>query len=103
MSDMGAHLSRQILEEVRDRMSRKNSSSLEDLFAILKSILIEKLSNYERSFEIDTQLPHVIMMVGVNGVGKTTSIGKLASYYRSQGHKPVLACGDLFELPLLSS
>ncbi|MDF4897178.1 signal recognition particle-docking protein FtsY, partial [Vibrio parahaemolyticus] len=69
----------------------------EALYGLLKEEMAEILSKVERPLEIDSnKTPYVILMVGVNGVGKTTTIGKLAKQFQTQGKKVMLAAGDTF-------
>ncbi|MCV5223920.1 zeta toxin family protein, partial [Escherichia coli] len=67
------------------------------LYGLLKEEMAEILSKVEQPLEIDSnKTPYVILMVGVNGVGKTTTIGKLAKQFQTQGKKVMLAAGDTF-------
>ncbi|MCV5343409.1 zeta toxin family protein, partial [Escherichia coli] len=69
----------------------------EALYGLLKEEMAEILSKVEQPLEIDSnKTPYVILMVGVNGVGKTTTIGKLAKQFQTQGKKVMLAAGDTF-------
>ncbi|HJN37347.1 MAG TPA: signal recognition particle-docking protein FtsY [Gammaproteobacteria bacterium] len=96
MSDMGAKSSAKVLEEVRSALSRKVLADQTVLFEVLSQVLIEKLQPFQREDLVLEKPPHVILMVGINGVGKTTTIGKLCGYYRKKGRKLLLASGDTF-------
>ncbi len=95
MADVGASASVEIIESLRERTKEKKISeseeAKEELYSIISEILGEKSDKEEFSGK-----PHVILIVGVNGVGKTTSIGKLANKYVNEGKSVMLAAGDTF-------
>ncbi|MGF6148407.1 Cell division protein FtsY homolog [Kingella potus] len=96
-SDMGIEATDQIMEDVRRRVSLKGLSDGTELRRALKESLYEMLAPLEKPLEIpDNGQPFVIMMAGINGAGKTTSIGKLAKYFQQQGQSVILAAGDTF-------
>jgi fused signal recognition particle receptor len=95
-ADLGVQTSTRLIEGVQEKVSRKELTSPEALRAHLRSEIREILIADEGHFELGPERPQVVMVVGVNGVGKTTTIGKLAAGYRSRGHKVVLAAGDTF-------
>ncbi|MDE9448721.1 zeta toxin family protein, partial [Xenorhabdus bovienii] len=68
----------------------------EALYSKLKEEMSDILTKVDKPLEIEGKSPYVILMVGVNGVGKTTTIGKLARQYQSQGKSVMLAAGDTF-------
>ncbi len=90
--DIGANATVEITEELRDRLQDKKITDPESAMKELKSILVEMLDADQ--FEISS--PAVIMVVGVNGVGKTTTIGKLASRFKKEGKSVVIAAADTF-------
>ncbi len=95
MSDIGAETSAFIIEELKERAKSRSAKEVAELKALLREIVEEVLSSQDTALHLDSS-PSVIMVIGVNGVGKTTSIGKLAHYYKSQGKKVVLAAADTF-------
>src|SRR5690606_34020511 len=100
-SDVGVETTLRIIERIEARVSRDKYVDTKELSAILRDEIILLLGENNRSeftdFELDTtHKPHVIMVVGVNGVGKTTTIGKLASHYTQRGKKVVLGAADTF-------
>ena len=96
-SDMGIEATEHLMDEVRRRVSLKGLSDGRELRQALKEAVYELLSPLEKPLEIpDNDQPFVIMMAGINGAGKTTSIGKLAKYFQSQGKSVILAAGDTF-------
>lgn len=90
--DIGANATVEITEELRDRLQDKKTTDPDLAMKELKSILVEMLD--ADPFEISS--PAVIMIVGVNGVGKTTTIGKLASRFKKEGKSVVIAAADTF-------
>lgn len=95
LSDMGVETTQFIIEELRDRTKSKRLTDGNDVKEELKSIIGEILTEQDSQMHLETT-PSVILVIGVNGVGKTTSIGKLASFYKSQGKKVLLAAADTF-------
>ncbi len=93
-SDVGVDATQFLLERLRTRVTRVESA--EQLRAELREILVELLATLEQPLQIAGAKPYVIMIVGVNGAGKTTSIGKLARYFQAQGFTVILAAGDTF-------
>ncbi|MBR5157522.1 MAG: signal recognition particle-docking protein FtsY [Clostridia bacterium] len=95
MADIGVDTSLYIIEELRKRAKEQSISEAQQLKSVLKEIITEILINQDS--KIDTsKKPTVIMVIGVNGVGKTTSIGKMAAKYSREGKKVVLAAADTF-------
>ena len=94
MSDVGAEVSMQAVEELRQEVSRRGLRGGDEVRGALKEILAGKLQGGGR-LRLET-VPSVILVVGVNGVGKTTTIGKLALALKNQGKKVLLAAGDTF-------
>ena len=94
LADVGYEVSEYLCEELRKEARKRKAKSGEDVVAIFQDIVVDLLST-DKEFDISGS-PAVILIIGVNGVGKTTSIGKLANYYKSQGKKVLLAAGDTF-------
>ncbi|MCL1807768.1 MAG: signal recognition particle-docking protein FtsY [Oscillospiraceae bacterium] len=96
LSDAGAVLANEIVEELRKRCKKESVKLRQDARAVLRTQLIELLENTgKRSLELHTG-PSVVLVTGVNGAGKTTSIGKLAAKLVNEGKKVLLCAGDTF-------
>jgi fused signal recognition particle receptor len=95
LADIGVESTQKILAKLTDAVSRKQLSDPETLFTHLKEQLESALAPYTLPIEINAK-PFVILTVGVNGAGKTTSIAKMAHYFQSQNKKVMLAAGDTF-------
>ena len=96
-SDMGIEATEFLMTDVRKRVSLKGLKDGSELRQALKDAIYDLLKPLEQPLEIpDNGEPFVIMMAGINGAGKTTSIGKLAKYFQSQGKSVMLAAGDTF-------
>lgn len=96
-ADMGIDATQKLLTDVRQRVSLKGLKDAAELKFALKESLSDLLSPLEKSFRLpENTQPCVIMMVGVNGAGKTTSIGKLAKHFQKDGKSVLLAAGDTF-------
>ncbi len=100
-SDVGVHTTLKIIENIEGRVSREKYIGTSQLNAILKSEIIGLMKDNKQEGLSDFELPkrdhpHVVMVVGVNGVGKTTTIGKLANAYRNKGYSVVLGAADTF-------
>lgn len=95
MADIGVETSSYIIEELRDRTKLKRLTDGNDVKEELKNIISEILTEQDCSMHLEST-PSIILVIGVNGVGKTTSIGKLAAHYKSQGKKVMLAAADTF-------
>lgn len=95
-ADMGVDATVHLLKDVRERVSLKGLKDSSELKGALKDSLDELIAPLQQPLDVSTKKPFVIMMVGVNGAGKTTSIGKLAKYFQSQGKSVLLAAGDTF-------
>ncbi|WP_217519866.1 signal recognition particle-docking protein FtsY [Vibrio metschnikovii] len=97
MADVGMETTVKIITSLTEKASRQQLRDGEALYALLKQEMAEMLAKVEKPLQIDSQtMPYVILMVGVNGVGKTTTIGKLAKQFQAQGKKVMLAAGDTF-------
>ncbi len=100
-SDVGVETTLKIIERIENRVSHDKYVNTEELTAILReeitSLLVNDDSNESADYELPKdKKPYVIMVVGVNGVGKTTTIGKLAYHFKKAGHKVVLGAADTF-------
>jgi fused signal recognition particle receptor len=96
-ADVGIEATERILDDLRERVARKQLKDVDALVRALKASMLEILAPCAKPLRIDTtRKPFVILVVGVNGSGKTTTIGKLASRLRGEGHDLVLAAGDTF-------
>ncbi len=95
LSDVGAALSEEIVEELRSRIKEKKLRDSGEVKKELVSIIADILHRGEGELKLETT-PSVILVIGVNGVGKTTTIGKLAASLKSEGKSVLLAAGDTF-------
>ncbi|HHX8310531.1 TPA: signal recognition particle-docking protein FtsY [Vibrio diabolicus] len=97
IADVGMNTTTKIINNLTEKATRGDLKDGEALYGLLKEEMAEILSKVEQPLEIDSnKTPYVILMVGVNGVGKTTTIGKLAKQFQTQGKKVMLAAGDTF-------
>jgi fused signal recognition particle receptor len=97
LADVGIETTEEIINELSDCFKNTKLVDKNTLFKTLQSILIQKLSGAQKELEIDSKKsPFVILVVGINGVGKTTTIGKIAKYYSQQGKSIILAAGDTY-------
>jgi fused signal recognition particle receptor len=97
IADVGVEATRAIIKNLTQRVSRKELADAPALYAALQAELKAIIAPAEVPLVIDsTKVPYVILMVGVNGVGKTTTIGKLAKRFQQEGKKVMLAAGDTF-------
>lgn len=94
MSDVGVQTAVEITEELRDRVNKEKLKSTKQVKDEIKNIVADKLYGGE-DMGLITQ-PSIILVIGVNGVGKTTTIGKMASMYKAQGKKVILGAADTF-------
>ncbi len=95
LSDIGVDAAERIIDDLRDRVRQQGAVSEEQVFAILKADLVSLLKQADSQLQL-TAKPFVISVVGVNGTGKTTTIGKLAARYHRDGKKVLLAAADTF-------
>ncbi|WP_446470402.1 signal recognition particle-docking protein FtsY [Xenorhabdus stockiae] len=96
IADVGVETTRKIINNLTTHASRKELKDAEALYIKLKEEMSGILAKVDKPLEVEGKSPYVILMVGVNGVGKTTTIGKLARQYQSQGKTVMLAAGDTF-------
>lgn len=95
-SDVGARLSTEIVDDLTVSLKRKELADSTALYKKLHDLLAEQLQGIAKPLSTENHKPFVILVVGVNGAGKTTSIGKMAHYFKSRGQKVMLAAGDTF-------
>ncbi len=96
MADVGVDATLEIIGKLTQRVSRKELTNPEALQAALKEELLALLKPSEQPLSVSGHKPYVILMVGVNGVGKTTTIGKMAKRFQAEGRSVMLAAGDTF-------
>ncbi|WP_313086851.1 signal recognition particle-docking protein FtsY [Atlantibacter hermannii] len=96
IADVGVETTRRIITNLTEGASRKQLRDAEALYGLLKEEMGEILAKVDEPLNIEGKTPFVILMVGVNGVGKTTTIGKLARQFEQQGKSVMLAAGDTF-------
>ncbi|MDM3016298.1 signal recognition particle-docking protein FtsY [Citrobacter sp. CK189] len=96
IADVGVETTRKIIANLTEGASRKQLHDAEALYGLLKDEMGDILAKVDEPLNIEGKTPFVILMVGVNGVGKTTTIGKLARQFEQQGKSVMLAAGDTF-------
>ena len=96
IADVGVETTRKIISNLTIQATRKQLKDAEALSALLKQEMATILQKVDKPLDIESAKPFVILMVGVNGVGKTTTIGKLARQFQNQGKSVMLAAGDTF-------
>lgn len=96
MADLGIETTQNIIKQVTEQAKLRQLHDAEALYDILKNVMYETLKDSHEPLVITDKKPFVILMVGVNGVGKTTTIGKLAKKYQNEGKTVMLAAGDTF-------
>jgi fused signal recognition particle receptor len=95
-TDVGVEATRSIIDELTAQVSRKQLANMDALYQALHELMVERLRALEKPLELGSATPQVIFFVGVNGVGKTTTIGKLAKRLMAEGRSVMLAAGDTF-------
>lgn len=96
-ADLGAKMAMSLKEKLKNKLSKKPDMTIEEVLSFLKQELIAIFPKESLSFSKDLpQTPYVVMLVGVNGSGKTTTLAKLANYYKKQGKKVLIAAADTF-------
>ncbi len=95
-SDFGYGMTEEIMQFLRKRIREQKITKAPDIKEAMQEIISDMLTFDDKNFFEIKDFPAVITVIGVNGVGKTTSIGKLAYYYKSNGKKVLLAAGDTF-------
>ncbi|MFQ7389679.1 MAG: signal recognition particle-docking protein FtsY [Escherichia sp.] len=96
IADVGVETTRKIITNLTNDASRKQLRDAEALYGLLKEEMGDILAKVDEPLNVEGKAPFVILMVGVNGVGKTTTIGKLARQFEQQGKSVMLAAGDTF-------
>ncbi|WP_068546257.1 signal recognition particle-docking protein FtsY [Thalassotalea crassostreae] len=97
LADVGVDTTMKIIDSLTESATRKQLKNAETLYDLLKEELSKILNNADADAQqMEQNTPHVILMVGVNGVGKTTTIGKMAKQFQAQGKSVMLAAGDTF-------
>ncbi|MFZ2207237.1 MAG: signal recognition particle-docking protein FtsY [Porticoccaceae bacterium] len=96
LADVGVETASAVIAELTARVKRRNLGDAQALRGELRALLLELLEPCQQPLVIDRQTPFVMLVVGVNGVGKTTTIGKLAHRLQSEGRTLMLAAGDTF-------
>ncbi len=94
-SDIGIETTMRVIEDLKEKVKERKIIDPKEVKGLLKETLKEILQKGGNEMKLNTK-PSVIIVIGVNGVGKTTSIGKIANLYKSQGKKVLLAAGDTF-------
>lgn len=95
MGDMGITATEEVMEELRRQVKERHMKETEDCRELLKESIKEQMQVPEDAYDFENQ-QSVIMVIGVNGVGKTTSVGKLAAIYKKQGKRVLIAAADTF-------
>ena len=96
-SDIGVKATQELIKELQEEARKRGIKEVSEFYEVLRELLIKLLKPYEAPFELkDRKKPMVVLFVGVNGVGKTTTLAKLAYKYTSQGKKVMVAAGDTF-------
>ncbi len=97
MSDIGARTTMTIIDELRDRLVDKNIHEADKAKEVLKQVMIDVLNENVKSNDLNLMpLPSIVMLVGVNGVGKTTTVGKLAYQFKQEGMSVAIIAADTF-------
>jgi len=98
LADVGVHVSRGLLDALKAKVEAKEIERSADLVAALRALMNERLAGADRSLHFDASLnaPNIWLMVGVNGAGKTTSLGKISAQQRATGRTVLMAAGDTF-------
>lgn len=95
MSDIGMDTSLEIISKLRERIKKENIKEAEEVKEKLREIMVEILNVADKDLKLNTK-PSVLLVIGVNGVGKTTSIGKIANNLKKSGKKVVMSAADTF-------
>jgi len=98
LADVGVHVSRGLLDDLKAKVAAKEIERSADLVSALRDLMSARLAGADRSLQFDSSLdgPNIWLMVGVNGAGKTTSLGKISAQQRTAGRSVLMAAGDTF-------
>ena len=98
LADVGVHVSRGLLDDLKAKVAAKEIERSADLVSALRELMSARLAGADRSLHFDSTLnaPNIWLMVGVNGAGKTTSLGKISAQQRAAGRSVLMAAGDTF-------
>lgn len=96
MADVGSQTSQRIIDQLREKVTRRELQDRHALAQVLENELIDIACSLGKKFEITSDRPFVVLVVGVNGVGKTTTIGKLAHKFKKEGLSVMMAAGDTY-------
>jgi len=98
LADVGVHVSRGLLDELKTKVAAKEIERSADLVSALRDLMSARLAGADRSLQFDSSLdgPNIWLMVGVNGAGKTTSLGKISAQQGAAGRSVLMAAGDTF-------
>ena len=98
LADVGVHVSRGLLDDLKAKVAAKEIERSADLVSALRELMSARLAGADRSLHFDSTLnaPNIWLMVGVNGAGKTTSLGKISAQQRTAGRSVLMAAGDTF-------
>jgi fused signal recognition particle receptor len=96
LADVSVQTATELVAKLRDAVKRAGAKDVEQAYELLQGLVAEMLASHARPIASPTQRPAVVLVVGVNGVGKTTTIAKMAALLKRQGHSVLLAAGDTF-------
>ncbi len=96
LADVGQTTTQSLIQTLQKQISRKQIADANALFETLSQLMVERLQRVQKPRPAFIAHPHIMVVCGINGAGKTTTIGKLAYYFKNQGHKVMLAAGDTF-------
>ncbi len=95
-ADLGIEVTQNLIATIEETTTKKELANIDTIINKLKNTMLNMLQVNQRNFQVTDQSPFIVLVVGVNGVGKTTSIGKLSYRLKQQGHSVLLAAGDTF-------
>src|SRR3712207_3620927 len=95
-ADIGVDTSLEVIDRVKDKVKEKRITDPKEVYDCLKEVLIEILTEENENKKEEESMPKTILVIGVNGAGKTTSIGKMSNKLKNQGHKVIMAAADTF-------
>ncbi|CAG7840698.1 signal recognition particle-docking protein FtsY [Clostridium haemolyticum] len=95
-ADIGVDTSLEVIDRVKDKVKEKRITDPKEVYDCLKEVLIEILTEENENKKEEESIPKTILVIGVNGAGKTTSIGKMSNKLKNKGHKVIMAAADTF-------